>query len=65
MLSNLALAFGWLKTRKAAIGWVVAFLAGGFESVGLREVSYPLGLLAAFLYGAGKAPSDAEAKARQ
>jgi hypothetical protein len=65
MLSKLALAFGWLKTRKAAIGWVVAFLAGGFQAVGLTDLSYPLGLLAAWLHGAGKAASDAEAKARQ
>jgi hypothetical protein len=58
-------AIRWLVTHKAQVGWLLAFVAGGCTAVGLTEVAYVLGLAAAWLHGAGKAPSDTEAKARQ
>ena len=54
----------WAKENKRLLSAVVLFISGGFEALGLREVSVPLAALAFWLHGAGAAPSDKAEKAK-
>jgi hypothetical protein len=55
----------WLRTHKARVGWVAAFVAGGLQGVGQVEAAGVVALLAAALLGAGALPSDTEERTRR
>ena len=65
VVETLGRAWELLVRNKARLGVLVLFCAGGLQAVGLTDVSGPLFVLAGWLHGAGTAPSDREAKARQ
>ena len=65
MIEKLGRAWALLVRNKARLGVLVLFTAGGLQALGLTDVSGPLYVLAGWLHGAGTAPSDREAKARQ
>jgi hypothetical protein len=64
-VASLTRVFEWAKAHKAFLGKVLLFLAGGFEGVGMRELSVPIGAAGLWLHGAGRASSDREIKANQ
>ena len=65
MIEKLGRAWALLVRNKARLGVLVLFTASGLQALGLTDVSGPLYVLAGWLHGAGTAPSDREAKARQ
>lgn len=56
--------WSWLKTVKAPLSYVVGLMAAGAIAQGNEALGVVLGAVAAWLNGAGHAPSDREAKSR-
>jgi hypothetical protein len=63
-LEILKVVHGWGRRNKKLLAKVTAFISAGLIGIGQTDAGYAMGLLTAWLDGAGRAASDREVKAR-